>query len=306
MAPKISVILPTFNRAGTLTIACESVLNQSFKDLELIVVDDGSSDNTADVVKALGDERVRYLRLEVNGGAAFARNKGLAAARGEFIAFQDSDDLWLPGKLSTQLAQFETLPDDVGVVTGLKIVYGRDANWNYGEGRVACAPAPSGRLRLEEDQVKRCLSGNRISLQNALFRRTCYPDRKWFDPCAKADEDWEFTARLAQHTRIFEDVKPFVLAFISPDSISRESRKTLIGLIRIIKKNRHQLSQYNDIYANHLITLGRSMYRFGKSRWAFRFILAGLMKNPPAALSLVGQASRRSYTSLWRSVIGKS
>jgi len=304
MAPKISVILPTFNRAATLPMACQSVLDQSFGDLELIIVDDGSSDDTAAVVGALGDERVRYIRQETNGGAASARNKGLEAAKGEFIAFQDSDDMWLPGKLAAQLAQFETLPDDVGVVTGSKIVYGRDENWNYGDGKVACAPPPSGRLSLEEDQVKRCLSGNRISLQNALFRRTCYPDPEWFDPCAKANEDWEFSARLGQHTRIYEDVKPLVLAFISPDSISTQSRKKFIGLIRMIKKNRQQLSRYNDIHASHLIRIGRSLYRFGKLRWAARFILAGIRVSPITAVSMASQAARHFCSRLTRTAIG--
>ena len=97
-AVSVSVILPTYNRATLLSRSIGSVLVQTFEDLELIVVDDGSRDDTADVVKAIGDPRVRYVPLGRNRGLSAARNAGLAESRGEFLAFQDSDDEWHPEK----------------------------------------------------------------------------------------------------------------------------------------------------------------------------------------------------------------
>lgn len=289
---KVSVILPTFNRLETLSRACESVLNQSFRDLELIVVDDASSEDISAVVRELGDERVRYVRRQNNGGASAARNTGLQEARGAYIAFQDSDDMWLPGKLARQLDLFDTLPGDVGVVTGAKILYGRDAGRNYGPGKVTCAPDLGEPLRLDEDQTRRFLLGNRISLQNALFRKDCFPETTWFDPCAKANADWEFTARLAQHTRIYEDPEPVVLAFISKDSISKNTRKKILGILRIIKKNREVLERYNDVYSMNLIRLGRLLYRVGKRRWAMRMFAAGVRRHPAIAFAMAGRLRR--------------
>ena len=85
----ISVIIPTYNRAGTLLAAAQSVLQQTYRDIELIIVDDGSTDDTSKVVSALQDGRVRYIPLGKNRGACAARNRGIDEAKGEYIAFQD-------------------------------------------------------------------------------------------------------------------------------------------------------------------------------------------------------------------------
>jgi len=285
----VSVILPTFNRADRLFASCESVLRQCHKNFELIVVDDGSTEDIRGVVERLDDPRVVYVRRPHNGGASAARNTGLQMARGTFIAFQDSDDLWLPGKLSRQLALLSRLPDDVGVVFGSKILYGRDERWRYGSGRVTCMPQPEGRLSLEEDQVHRFLLGNRISLQNALFRRSCMGGSMvWFDPCAKANADWEFTSRLAQNTRIYEDPEPVVVAFISPDSISKKPRKKTLGLMRILRKNRGTLARYPDAEAALYVMLASALAGAGKSRWAMSCVLTAARRHPPSILRAGG------------------
>lgn len=107
----ISVILPTFNRDKTVADAVESVLNQTYANLELIVVDDGSVDNTEQTLsRFLADSRFRYVKQK-NSGAADARNTGLDLASGDLIAFIDSDDIWLESKLEAQMAVFEALPE---------------------------------------------------------------------------------------------------------------------------------------------------------------------------------------------------
>ena len=99
----ISVIIPTYNRAKLLPRAVESVLNQTYQDIELIIVDDGSTDDTMEWVRGIKDDRVRYAQLNHQGACA-ARNHGISIARGEYIAFQDSDDIWFMDKLEKQLA----------------------------------------------------------------------------------------------------------------------------------------------------------------------------------------------------------
>jgi len=117
MAPRarVSVVIPTYNRGSLLPRAIRSVLNQTFTDFELIVVDDASTDDTQRVVKGFSDLRVRYFRHERNRGGAAARNTGIGAARGEFIAFLDSDDEWLETRLAEQIGQGQSTTEDFGV-----------------------------------------------------------------------------------------------------------------------------------------------------------------------------------------------
>jgi glycosyltransferase involved in cell wall biosynthesis len=110
----VSVIIPTFNRAHLIAETLDSLLAQTFENFEAIVVDDGSRDDTRAVMARYADRRVQYFHKE-NGGLSSARNFGLARARGEFIAFLDSDDLWLPWKLAVQAEVFRRLPD-VGMI----------------------------------------------------------------------------------------------------------------------------------------------------------------------------------------------
>jgi glycosyltransferase involved in cell wall biosynthesis len=107
--PQVSVIIPTYNRGWIIKEAIDSVLAQDFKDFELIVVDDGSTDNTSEVFASYGND-IKVL-FQKNKGVSAARNRGIAEASGQFIAFLDSDDLWLPQKLSTQVEFFNQVSE---------------------------------------------------------------------------------------------------------------------------------------------------------------------------------------------------
>jgi len=112
----VSVIIPTHNRAAMVRRAVASVLRQTYPHLECIVVDDASTDDTAQIVAEFGDGRIRYLRHERNKGASAARNTGIAQATGELIAFLDDDDEWLPAKLEKQVPLLQQAPEQVGLV----------------------------------------------------------------------------------------------------------------------------------------------------------------------------------------------
>jgi hypothetical protein len=169
----------------------------------------------------------------------------------------------------------------VGVVTGAKIIYGRDASFNYGSGKVAFAPVPGRRLRLDEDQFGHLLTENRISLQNALFRNDCFPGKIWFDPRARANEDWEFAIRLVQNTTVYEDTEPVVIGFVSPDSISTNYRKQTIGILRIMRNNKLALSSRRKQRSYMLLDIARSLYKSGKIKSSTKFILAAFKDYPP-------------------------
>jgi glycosyltransferase involved in cell wall biosynthesis len=111
VTPKISVILPVHNRADVLGRAIQSVLDQELREFELIVVDDGSTDGSADIADEFEDDRIRLIRLGRNRGGNVARNEGMRAAKAPFIAFLDSDDRFLPNKLAWVVAEFERRPD---------------------------------------------------------------------------------------------------------------------------------------------------------------------------------------------------
>jgi glycosyltransferase involved in cell wall biosynthesis len=114
--PLVSVVIPAFNRADLIGRAIDSVLQQTYAEFEITVVDDASTDNTAAVVGAIQDPRVRYLSSERNAGASAARNMGIHAASGDFVAFLDSDDVWMPNKLELQLSAIRRHPDWGSVV----------------------------------------------------------------------------------------------------------------------------------------------------------------------------------------------
>ena len=116
--PRVSVVVPTYNRSAMLTRAVRSVLGQTFRDFELLLVDDHSTDDTPVVISRFVDERVRLIRHERNHGQSKALNTGIRAARGEYIAFLDDDDVWLPTKLAAQVAVLDAAPNRTALVHG--------------------------------------------------------------------------------------------------------------------------------------------------------------------------------------------
>src|SRR5207237_7043535 len=114
--PKVSVIIPTHNRSGFLRLAVLSVLKQTFPDFELVIVDDASGDDTPAVVKRFEDPRIRYIRHERNLRIAAARNTGISNSTGEYVAFLDDDDEWLPSKLQKQVSALDHSASTVGAV----------------------------------------------------------------------------------------------------------------------------------------------------------------------------------------------
>lgn len=104
----VSIIMPSYNTAPYIRETIQSVLDQTYQNWELIIVDDCSTDNTDEVVASIKDERIRYLKNEKNSGAAVSRNRALREAKGRWVAFLDSDDLWMPGKLEKQISFMES------------------------------------------------------------------------------------------------------------------------------------------------------------------------------------------------------
>lgn len=114
--PRVSIIIPTYNREDLIILAIESILKQTYQDFEILVIDDASTDKTAEVIREINQSKVRYFQLSTNSGQCVARNYGLSRAKGEFVAFLDSDDTWLPEKLEKQIALFDKGSERLGAV----------------------------------------------------------------------------------------------------------------------------------------------------------------------------------------------
>lgn len=184
--PLVTVVTPTYNRVDYLPIAINSVLNQTYRNLELILVDDGSTDNTREVVeKYHQDSRFQYIYQE-NRGQAAARNVGLGIARGDFIALLDSDDIWDLNKVERQIEAFVQHPD-VGVVYG-------DTRYIDKQGERLDIIS---RKRYSGHITGQLLLDNCVGTNTAMFRRECYLKMGGFDVTLQRSEDYDLWLRYS-------------------------------------------------------------------------------------------------------------
>ncbi len=191
--PLVSVILPTFNRCKELGKAMESVLNQTYPDLELIVVSDGSWDATEEVVCGFKDQRVRFIKSDHNGGPAYARNLGIRAARHELLAFHDDDDLWRPEKLEKQIKALQNADERTGFCYCEMEFHRLDGQTIlYVPRRDISMVRKSGFLYPE------LLRRNFVGGPTLLIRRECLDEVGLFDERMAIFEDWDMVLRLTK------------------------------------------------------------------------------------------------------------
>ena len=226
--PILSVVIPTRNRAHLVGEAIESALNQRPGQVEVIVVDDGSTDDTAKVITETFGSRIRLLRTPERRGAGAARNAGLRVARGEFIAFLDDDDLWLQGKLEAELKALERFPDADGIVSdSLTFVQGQVAPQSFFMKNGLLA-ATQGHVRwINELPWLWTNSLNGVAMCSITVRRRVLDQRgdKWFAEDLISCEDWELEMWVYHHWRIV--ALPEVFAWIRRlDDGARVNRST--------------------------------------------------------------------------------
>ena len=261
----VSVIIPSYNRALSIEKSVNSVLNQTYKDLEVIVVDDGSTDNTKDILQGLSDERIRYVYQE-NAGACMARNNGLAHAQGSIIAFQDSDDVWACDKLEKQLEAMDKMNADV----------------------VCC------HLRHERNHHTILLPkriGNRfvlptddffgIGTQTLLMKREVF-EAEQFDTSFPRLQDLEWMIRVLQKYRVFCMSDALVDYYLGDDSLSVDGVKLYTALGLILRKHRNVVKQC-PLVAMHavkdLLQNRKSMFEGGITKGEYRSLLFKWMPN---------------------------
>ncbi len=221
--PTISVIIPAYNAERTILETIASVQQQTFSDLELIVVDDGSTDRTLELLYTVTDERLRIFSYQ-NGGVSVARNRGISHATGEFIAFLDADDLWTPDKLEAQLTALQQHPE-AGVAY----------SWTYfideqgGPSYVDDSRSFEGNVYAELLVTNFLHNGS-----NPLIRSQAIKSVGGFDPALAFGEEWDFYLRLAVRWAFVLVPKPQILYRQSSVSASSKveemEQQTLIML----------------------------------------------------------------------------
>ena len=245
----ISIIIPTFNREHLIQKAVESVLDQSYTDIEVIVIDDGSTDNTEEKVRLIEDERVRYLKLNNNGGACRARNKGAEIARGEYLAFQDSDDIWHKDKLEKQIRFLEQRNYDFTFCGMTRIMLGDEKKRYY---------YPNEDIDESKSIFYQLLYLNRVGTQTIFCKRQCF-EKIRFDESLKRFQDWDLALQAAKNFKVGYLKESLVDSYIQLDSISQSKKANSDAWRVLYQKYQKDIDPKIVIKAKYFFRMGNEV-----------------------------------------------
>lgn len=240
--PLVSVIIPTYNRIATLGRSISSVLSQTYNNIEIVVVDDGSSDGTEKYVLDLGDSRIKYLSTGGRKGACYARNLGARMATGVVLAFQDSDDVWLPHKLACQVEKLLSSGVDAVFSSFVRISVDMSSSIIYPSMNVESffTVYPPG----IDDTTKKLLRGNVMGTPTLLINRKVFFALGGFDEELSRLQDWDFAIRLFNEFSVGYVNEPLVNAYLLRDSLTHYRRAGNLAVLRILSTNEDVFVRY--------------------------------------------------------------
>ena len=269
----ISVIIPLYNHDELLIDALESIRLQTFDDIEIIVVDDGSDSDYTEIIDEFG-MAIKLVEHEQNKGAAAARNTGMDAARGEFFAFLDADDVWKPTKLEKQLDVFEKGEPDLGLVyTGFNQHELDGTNWKR-------YPKAQGNIYVEE------LERDRIHpTSTVMIRSDCIDQVGGFDPSLPSRQDYDLWIRISTKYTVSFVNEILVEKYEQADSISKNFESRIKGDQEVLKKVRERAAELGvltrmRILSYHHHVLGRDYESNGDRLLAIKHILTAIVMYP--------------------------
>jgi glycosyltransferase involved in cell wall biosynthesis len=234
----ISVVLPTYNRQNVLGRAIDSVLNQTYSNLELIIIDDGSTDETEGLIHRYQeiDKRVVYYKNEVNLGPHASRNLGILKAKGDYIAFQDSDDEWVLDKLYKQISLFKQTDINIGMVYSpfIKIA---------SEGLKIC-PNPDEVEKWSGDLLETLFSTPLCGTPTMLIKSSVLNEVGKFNEQLNCLEDYELSLRIAKKYEIHAVMEPLLLSYTSEDGINSNMLEALKTRCFLLKEFRDDYLKY--------------------------------------------------------------
>jgi glycosyltransferase involved in cell wall biosynthesis len=268
--PLVSVVIPTCNRARMVVRAIASVLDQTYSNIECIVVDDASTDATGEAVARLADPRLRYLRNEINAGAPASRNRGIRQAAGQYVALLDDDDTWLPGKIEKQIAVFGQAPEKVGLVyTGFYFVAARSE-------QTVATVLPAKRGDVYDQMLESCILGS----PTPLIKKECFEQAGLFDETLPSCQDWDMWLRIAKKYEF--DFVPEALArhYVHGSQVSTSLASKIASRTTILNKHEHDIKKTSRIYSAHLRRLAILHWLAGNRGRARRLIAEALVARP--------------------------
>jgi len=274
--PLVTVIMPCFNHGQYVAESIKAVLAQTFSDLELIVIDDCSADSSVQEVLELkqSDARLHLLRHGRNLGPSRSRNDGIAAARGQFLAFCDADDTWLPEKLERQVSLLQSHTDFGLTYCDASIIdqAGKKTGQKFSDLFPLPVP-PSGGL------FAALCAASFINTQSVLVRRRLIASSEWFDERIRCNEDWWLWLRLSRLTKFFYEPAVMANYRIHPASTSRtQPARYKRDLWRLCKRN---LRAHPDMprYLQGLMwyQMGSTLYSLGRRRTGRIFMRRGIV-----------------------------
>ena len=280
--PLISVIIPSYNRAHLINEACNSVLSQTYSNIELIIVDDCSTDKTKELVSSIKDSRVHYYCLEKNSGACIARNLGIEKATGDYIAFNDSDDRWHSDKLEKQISFLIENNADVTVCS--MDVFDEDSSvkmYTFPDSK----KCPEGPVNFEQ-----LLKYNCTSTQMLLGKTICFKENP-FDSNMPRFQDWEECLRLCKKYTLLHQDEVLVDTYQQKDSITKNPQKGVIGMQMLYEKHRDAILSSPSITESFFKKMSSFTCRCGR--------------NPVMEMTYIFK-SHRNLTNLLKLVLAKT
>lgn len=266
----VSVIIPTYNRAHLIKRSIKSVLDQTYQNFEVIVVDDGSTDSTKEIVESFNESRIKYIKHKQNKGTAAARNTGIKYSKSDFIAFQDSDDEWLPEKLEKEMKAFENSTVNVGVIYS-GIWYLKDNEKRY---------VPYSQITKKEGNIhNELLTGNFVS-GLSVIRKTCFEKVGLFNENLPSLEDWELYIRISKYFCFKFIDEPLAIAYCSSDSASTNYSNLTKSSELIIKKHFEYFNKSKEILATNYANIGLYAFLDGEKKKSRKYLRNAIIANP--------------------------
>ena len=270
MCPIVSVIIPTCDRAHLLERAVKSVLDQSFDDYEVIVVDDHSRDDTLEVIERLRDKRVRCIARCQRGGGAAARNTGIEAASGEYLAFLDDDDAWHDRKLQSQIEVMQRRPEVGLVYTGAVHIHQHN-------GQIFKTVTPRYRGNIFQVLLERNVIGTTSSI---MVRKESLLAVGGFDESFPSCQDWDLYLRLARDWAFDFVGEALVDFYLHPVRITRNDRARIDGRKMILEKFSFYIKGDKRILSQHHGAIGRLCCQAGRYREGRQLLFQAVRESP--------------------------